>query len=120
MRIFVKSTVGVILTVIFCFICVGYAALTDSLLINGNAEVVPNFDELVIIDVTAVSKTSGLSESSNLAIPTSIQSTFSGSAGQTVIYKITAHNFSETDTYIYKGIYCDNQAFPTANKLTQK
>jgi hypothetical protein len=91
--------------------------LTDSLSIGGSANVVPNFDEIVIIDVTEVSKTSGLSESSRPVITTSVQSDFSGSAGQSVVYKITAHNYSETDTYVYTGMYCDNNAFPIANKL---
>jgi len=117
MRFLTKAMYGVLITFVFSFICVGYSALTDSLSIGGSANVVPNFDEIVIIDVTEVSKTSGLSESSRPVITTSVQSDFSGSVGQSVVYKITAHNFSETDTYVYTGMYCDNNAFPIANKL---
>lgn len=60
------------------------------------------FDEVVIKDVTAISNTLNQQDSDYIQ-PTEIKSTLSGSAGQKVVYKVTARNYSKTDTYVYAG-----------------
>lgn len=95
-----------------CFLCVGYASLSDSLLLNGEIHVDPPvYDTIVITDITTLNGATVNSETHARLIPTSVRSTFNGKAGQTVTYRITAHNYSETDTYIFNGIkYIDAYA----------
>lgn len=92
-------------SVAFCFLSIGYAALTDTLDIGGQANLTPPvYDTLVITDVTVLNETNVSSETHSRVIPTNVQTTISGSKGQSVIYRITAHNYSETDTFIFNGI----------------
>ena len=58
--------------------------------------------DIAITDVTVVSKTAG--EESNFCTDhTTVQTTVSGTAGQTVVYKLTARNYSKTTTYVFNG-----------------
>lgn len=115
-----KKTIVVLcvaLSFMFCFISIGFAALTDTLSIEGTAIVEPMvFDTIVITDVTPVSG-SVASESSQRVIPTNVKSQFTGSAGQAVTYKITVHNYSDTETFIYAGMTCSDVYAGVSSKL---
>jgi len=116
-----KKTIVILCAVIslmFCFISVGYAALTATLSVSGSATVEPMvFDTLVITDVAAVSG-NVTSESSGRVIPTNVRSQFTGSAGQTVTYKITVHNYSESETFIYAGASVSDAYADVSSKLS--
>lgn len=75
------------------------------------------YDEVVIKDIDVVS--SSLSgQNSKYIQPTNVQTTLTGRAGQTVVYKITARNYSKTDTYIFAGTSYDTNAYKDISKLT--
>lgn len=112
-----KVLVYTALSLMFCFIGVGYAALTTTLQIDGSANIVPPvYDEIVITNITEASGTTATQE--NSWVPTtSVSSTISGATGQKIVYKITAHNYSETVTYVYSGTTCSSDHFDAANSL---
>lgn len=102
----------------FTFISIGYAAISTTLSITGSAVLDPPvYDELVITSVTTVQSTVS-SENSSRVIPTNLKSTLTGSQGQSVVYKITVHNYSETDTYIYAGISHSAEFDDVSSKLS--
>ena len=102
----------------FCFICIGYAAISDTLTINGAVEINPPvYDSVVITGVTPVDGTTVNSETHLYIAPTNVKSTVSGTAGQSIVYRITAHNYSETESYIYNGILCAEIYEDTFNKI---
>ena len=73
--------------------------------------------EVVITNVTCVSNTT-TSEKSNHILPNKINSTITGNEGQKVVYKVNAHNYSETETFIYTGVDYDSNVNQSLNKLT--
>lgn len=113
-----KAVVSVVFSFMTLFIAVGYASLADELAINGEANIVPNYKEIVITNVIATSGTTGSSGSSTPIFPTSVMSTITGSSGQKIVYKITAHNFSETVSYVYTGPVYGSGFESVANKLS--
>ena len=103
---------------IFLFICVGYAALTDTLSITGTAIAEePDYDDIVIKSVAVVSSTATAQDSARV-LPTNVKSTITGSSGQKIVYKITAHNYSESVTYIFAGASSSNEFSSVSSKLT--
>ena len=100
-----------------CFLCVGYATLTDYLSVSGTANLEPKFDSVVITGVTALDTTDVNSETHYNIIPTNVQSTISGEAGQSIVYRITAHNYSETEVYVHNGIRFSDAFSETMDKL---
>ena len=58
--------------------------------------------DIAITDVSVVSKTVS-AETCERVLPTELHTIVAGSAGQTVVYKITAVNYSKTTTYVYDG-----------------
>lgn len=99
-------------------LCIGYAAISDVLVVNGVAAAnPPDYDGVMITEVTRIDGSDVNSEIHSIINPTNIKSTISGTNGQSVVYRITAHNFSQTETYIYSGIdYADKYA-TTFNKM---
>lgn len=59
--------------------------------------------DIAIVDVSVVSKTAG-DESNFRTDTTSVRTTVTGTNGQTVVYKITARNYSKTTTYVFSGV----------------
>jgi hypothetical protein len=105
----------------FCFICIGYASFSHTLAVRGTVEAQPPvYDTLVITNVTTVETTTMNSEIHSRIIPTNVESTISGTKGQSVVYRVTVHNYSETETYIYNGILYDDSFTPTLNKIDIK
>ena len=99
------------------FIIIGYAAVSTTLNIVGGANVTPpDYDFVVITDVSVVSKTVD-SERHSRIVPTNVKSVISGDAGETVVYKITAHNYSETTSFIYNGKITDTDFYPDTDKF---
>lgn len=105
----------------FMFLCIsfGYAALATTLSIDGTTSAeAAEYDEIVITGVSAVSGTNADYEFSSRVVPTNVLSSISGKAGQTIVYRITAENFSETETYVYTGITCGNEYADVFGKLS--
>ena len=99
------------------FITIGYAAVSTTLNIVGGASATPpDYDMVVITDITVVSKTVD-SERRNRIVPTNVKSVISGDAQETVVYKITAHNYSETTSFIYKGTLIDTEFYEDSGKF---
>ena len=118
MKSWMKSLVCIVLSFSFLTICLGYAALTDTLRISGNAHVdAVKFEEIVITDIEAVSGTSISSQTAAIIPPTNIDCKLTGATGQKVVYKITAHNYSDTITYVYSGITWSPEFETAAGKL---
>lgn len=102
---------------VILFITVGYAAVSTTLNITGNADVTPpDYDTVVITDIAIVSKTVDNQRHNRIA-PTNVKSVVTGDVGETVVYKITAHNYSETSSYIYKGPLIDTNFYGDATKF---
>ena len=59
-------------------------------------------DEVVILKITPVSSTV-TEEKTTYTHPTKVFSSIKGNAGQKIVYKVEARNFSKTKTYIYTG-----------------
>ena len=93
----------VLICVIGTLLCsVGYAALSGTLTITGKVELQPpDYDVVVITKVEIVDGTASTKPSS--IIPTNVKSTITGTAGNQVVYKITAYNYSDNVTYAYAG-----------------
>lgn len=102
-----------------CFMCVGYASVSNLLNVSGTADVPqPVYDTLVITDVAPVNGTTITSESHYRYVPTNIKSVISGAKGQQIVYRITAHNYSEKEIFIYNGIKYDTLAGNALDKMT--
>jgi len=115
---FTKIFTCIIALVACCAICIGYASLSGTLTIRGEATANPPvFDTVVITSVQAVSATVH-AETHTRLIPTNLNTTLSGTAGQSVVYRITVHNYSETETYLYNGIRYSDMFGETMEKMT--
>ena len=75
------------------------------------------YDEVVITKLTPVSTTVS-NENSILMQPTAVETEITGSAGQKIVYKAEAHNYSKTETYIYAGASYSSDVYSALNKLT--
>ena len=118
MKILYKVLIGIILSFMCIFSCIGYASVSENLSVIGEIEVDhPVYDTIVITDVEAITNTS-VSEIHSIVIPTNIKTTVSGNSGGQIIYKITAHNYSETDTFVFTGVKYDDGYQSVANSLT--
>ena len=100
------------------FTAIGYAQISDDLKLLGQAIVSPVYDELVITNVVAVSGTTVSSQTASRIAPTNVSSTITGKAGDKIVYKITAFNYSETERYVYTGITCSSEFGSVFNKLS--
>lgn len=96
----------IIFIVVVAFLGVGYAAVTNNLSIGGTAEADPP-DTLVITKVETISQTVN-SESHSIVGDTNVQTYLSGRNGQKLVYRITARNYSKTDTFVFNGIVFEN------------
>ena len=107
------------LSLMFLCLTVGYAALTTTLTVNGaaNTEAV-EYDTLVITDVTPLSGATVDQATNSHFAPTNIRFNLTGQSGDTVVYKITVRNYSQTETYIYKGIKYASEYADVANRLS--
>ena len=107
MKTFKKISACIGIFFMFCFVCIGYAAISDNLLITGSAETdIPS--GLFIVDVSVESE-SYVDKNTVEFIPytTTVKSTISRSnryyEGK-VTYKITVLNNTKL-TYSYRDIY---------------
>ena len=118
MKMWIKTILGISLSFMCLFTCVGYAAMSQNLVIRGNVEAEPpDYDEMVITEVVACSATTATQTTSRVP-PTNIKSKITGESGDKIVYRITAHNYSETETYVYTGpLYSDEYA-SVVNNLT--
>ena len=92
--------------------------LSDTMSVDGTASAdPPDYDEIVITEITRVSSTAK-SEGSEVVTPTNVKSDFTAVSGNRVVYKITAHNFSDTLTYVYTGTSSSADYSAVATKLS--
>ncbi len=104
MKIRTKVLIGLLLSFSVVFTGVGYAALTDELTIEGQlAFVIPDWDEVVIIDVKDAN-----GQRVTWIPPTTVDSTVNLGAGESVTYTITVKNYSERIKYQYSEIVKDD------------
>ncbi len=104
----VITAVSFLLSFAFCFICIGYAQLVDTLTITGRLEAKP--PETIFISAMEVSSLGKdiSAESSSFIFPTTVENTVSTSntnwnANRTVTYAITVQNNTRY-RQVYKGI----------------
>ena len=108
---------GISLSFMCLFACVGYAAISGNLTVSGNVQVEQaEFDSMVITDVSACSGTTA-SQSAKTLLPTNVKTTITGKAGDKVVYKITAYNDSEANTYVLAGAQYDESYAAVGGKL---
>ena len=118
-----RKGIQLIMCIVFCLstllASIGYAAISNDLSVMGKVlkpEMV--YNEIVITNITALSSTSVDSETHSRQIPTSVKSTITGNGGQQIVYKITAHNYSDTESYIYQGMVYGEGFENVASKLS--
>ena len=118
MKIWIKTILGISLSFMCMFTCVGYAAVSGHIAIKGKVGIEPpDYDEIVITEVVACSGTTATQTVSHVP-PTNIKSKITGRSGDKIVYQITAYNYSETETYVYTGpLYSDEYA-SVANNLS--
>lgn len=111
MKNWIKILLGISLSVMCVFTSIGYAALSSQMLISGTVEAEPPvYDTIVITDVEVCAATTAV-QTSSIVPTTNVKFKVTGEAGQKVVYKMTAHNYSQTDTFVLTGIsYVDSYA----------
>ena len=102
-----KRLFAIAFSFMFALIGVGYAQVVDTLTISGKASL--ELDGVVVTNVVLMGG-SATGKSQGHFLPTNVSSEISGTAGQSVTYRITVKNFSDKYKYAYVGIECD----PTA------
>lgn len=119
MKMISKVLLGAALSFICLFTSLGYALVSEEINITGSAVVEPpEFTGMVVTEAVALSESTA-SQTSTRLYPTNLKSVISGSAGDQIVYKITAHNYSETDTYVFSGAVYDDEVYASVgNKLT--
>lgn len=113
-----KKVISILLCFFACsFLSFGFAAVTDTQTVKGTAQITPpDYDEVVITKVTTISNNTTYEYSYSVP-PTNIKSTITGNAGQKIVYKVEAHNYSETKSFVYAGAVYDSSVFDGLNKL---
>ena len=101
MRRSIKIALCAALSFMCIFSCFGFAALTDTLSISGNAKAEPP-NTVFITDATVVS-TNVSNESHEVIMPTNLKCSFSGARNRSVTYMITVKN-NTPYKYAYSGI----------------
>lgn len=115
----VKVVLGVMTLVFVSLLCVGYAQMTSILHAGGHVETeVPDYDEIVITNIKPLSGASVTSETHTRVLPTNVKTKITGDAGDTVIYQITARNYSDTMRYVYTGVLCSDEYADEAGHVT--
>lgn len=93
-------------SLMFLFICTGYAQLADTMTVTGSANYKPPEDYVYISDITLDSASNvTLGETADV-FPTTLKNSVikSGNSTSTIVYKITFKNISRRYTYEFKGI----------------
>lgn len=105
----VKILVGVLLSFMVLFTSVGYAVITGNLQLNVEVTYTPLYDGVIITSVEQINSTAtGINV--NGFVPTNLDSTISGTTGQTITYKITVKNYSSYKQS-YAGIALDKTLY---------
>ena len=100
-----KAIAAVVIFALFCCLCIGYAALSDTLVILGNINLTPRpFEGVYIYDVELVSVSKANSISYDYTHPTVFSNLVSvSSQSATVTYRVTVHNNSSVTCW-YLGL----------------
>ncbi|MGM9684509.1 MAG: hypothetical protein ACI3XQ_13005 [Eubacteriales bacterium] len=108
----VKALFCIAFSLVFVFLCVGYAQLSDSLTVNGNVSLSSQDG----IYITGVSVPEGADATVNAYISTVLTSTVDlGTDGaSTVTLSVTFFNNSDS-TYMYDSVTYDSDAYSNAN-----
>lgn len=105
MKTWTKTLFVIALSLMCLFTCLGYAALSDNLLINGSVSVEAKPYEGIYITNVRVYQSSGLTYiAPEYSMPTNLRSTVHvNQSNATITYEITVHNNTDI-TYWYNGI----------------
>lgn len=110
MKRWAKVLFGITFSFLFCFLCVGYAAVTDPLQISGTIE-------FALPDGMNITRVSAPSNGTVQHFSRTLLSTVSdlgNNANGTVTYEVTLYNNSPFSHY-FKGITYDELAYDNAN-----
>ena len=110
MKTWLKAMLCISLSLMCIFACIGYAAISNQLVISGTATAEPREPEGLYISAVEVSASSNVAgESVEIVYPTSLRSSLRANArNASITYKITVHNKTDM-TYWYLGIKHDGQ-----------
>ena len=118
MKVWVKVLLGILLSFMCVFTSLGYAGFTSQMLIAGSAELTPpEYDSIVVTNVRVVSSTAS-SQSTGVIPNTNVKFNWSAKKGNKIVYEVTAHNYSETETFVYTGAFYDSEYSSIGNKVT--
>ena len=104
MKTWSKAVLCISLSVMCLFSCIGYAAISDNLMVEGVLSLTPTKPQGIYISEVEAISFSGMDEpTQSVVLPTNLNSSFSvDNVNASVTYKITVRN--ETDmTYWYLG-----------------
>ena len=90
-----KRLFSIAFSLMFLFISVGYAQLADTLVINGTVSFSPEPEGVIVTSVVLVEGGTATEIDHGYMWPTNVISTISGTAGQSITYRVTVHNYSE-------------------------
>ena len=96
-----KILISVTLSLMFCFTCFGYAALSTSMTVSGDAKAAPP-NEVFITEIEMVSSNM-TTQSAEKVHPTNVICNINGARRDTVTYKITVYNGTPYK-YAYAGL----------------
>ena len=117
MKAWKKVAVCISLSLMCLFTCVGYAAVSGNLSIVGTVHAEqPDFDSMVIDSVSVCAGTTA-SHSTQKLLPTNLRTNITGKAGDKIVYKITARNDSESNTYVFAAAQYDASFSAVGGKL---
>lgn len=118
MKLWIKNALFILLSFLCLLTGIGYAQLSREMMISGVARAEPaDFDSMVITNVALCAGTTA-SASTNRILPTNVSTTITGKAGDKIVYKITARNDSEENTYVFAGVKYDTSYESVAKHLT--
>ncbi len=117
MKTWAKALLGIAFSFLFCFMCIGYATLSDTLSIAGSANAKPR-EGLYIFSAEVVSANNATSNEMSYFDPTNLMCDFTRTRNTgTITYEVTIFN-NTAYKYSYSGIdYTKNLSGYNGNSL---
>lgn len=117
MKTNVKVIFGLVFSFVFCFLCIGYATLTDELRVVG--EVSASSPEALYITNVELVSSNVSSQSAYEIFPTNLDCTLRGSNYRSVTYAVTVFNNTRYK-YAYEGIEFETDDYYSGNQYINK
>ena len=113
MKTWTKAMLGISLSLMCLFMCIGYATLSDNLSISGNASATPPPEpDGIYISKVEIFSSSGMSSdaSTTIVLPTNLKTSVNAlTRGASITYAITVNNKTDM-TYWYLGTNIESKA----------